>query len=103
MLLNRFPEVLNLVVIFLKYHKLSVSDTEVGSFILGITGEIGGGTVGMWAYSIALGPQTLGAGILLCGLIVGGAMGYAGGEAGGALGEAAGDEIYKAFEQWVRD
>lgn len=47
MLLNRFPEVLNLVVIFLKYHKLSVSDTEVGSFILGITGEIGGGTVGM--------------------------------------------------------
>ncbi|MGK4441742.1 PAAR domain-containing protein [Yersinia proxima] len=73
--------------------------TEAGSFTLGTAGGIGGGAAGMWACSLAIGPQTLGAGILLCGLIVGGAMGYAGGEAGGALGEAVGDEVYKVFEQ----
>lgn len=73
--------------------------TEAGSFTLGTAGGIGGGAAGMWACSIVLGPQTLGAGVLLCGLIVGGAMGYAGGEAGGALGEAVGDEVYKVFEQ----
>ena len=52
------------------------------------------------ACSIALGPQTLSAEFYsLCGLIVGGAMGYAGGESGGALGEVVGNEVYKVFEQ----
>lgn len=44
-LLDRSLDMLNIVVIFLKYHPLSVSDTESASFTLGTAGGIGGGNV----------------------------------------------------------
>ena len=77
--------------------------TEVGSFGVGLGTGIGAGalvsgSVSTTVCSVVLGALTIeaaGAGMLACGVIFTGAVGYAGGEAGGKLGEKAGEVIYE--------
>lgn len=77
--------------------------TEVGSFGVGLGTGIGAGavvsaSVSTTVCSVVLGALTIeaaGAGMLACGVIFTGAVGYAGGEAGGRLGEKAGEVIYE--------
>ncbi|MDV0593492.1 MULTISPECIES: PAAR domain-containing protein [unclassified Enterobacter] len=77
--------------------------TEVGSFGVGLGTGIGAGalvssSVSTTVCSVVLGALTIeaaGAGMLACGVIFTGAVGYAGGEAGGKLGEKAGEIIYE--------
>lgn len=77
--------------------------TEVGSFSVGLGTGIGAGalvsgSVSTTVCSVVLGALTIeaaGAGMLACGVIFTGAVGYAGGEAGGKLGEKAGEVIYE--------
>lgn len=77
--------------------------TEVGSFSVGLGTGIGASalvsdSVSTTVCSVVLGALTIeaaGAGMLACGVIFTGAVGYAGGEAGGMLGEKAGEVIYE--------
>lgn len=77
--------------------------TEVGSFSVGLGTGIGAGalvsgSVSTTVCSVVLGALTIeaaGAGMLACGVIFTGAVGYAGGEAGCKLGEKAGEVIYE--------
>lgn len=77
--------------------------TEVGSFSVGlgsgmVAGALVSGSVSTTVCSVVLGALTIeaaGAGMLACGVIFTGAVGYTGGEAGGKLGEMGGEKIYE--------
>lgn len=73
--------------------------TEGGSFIGAVGGGMAAGTIltGSVASSICvgLGVPTLGAGALVCGLIVVGVGSYAAGTASGRVGEKVGERIYE--------
>ncbi|WP_455424660.1 PAAR domain-containing protein [Dryocola sp. LX212] len=77
--------------------------TEVGSFSVGLgsgmaAGALVSGSVSTTVCSVVLGALTIeaaGAGMLACGVIFTGSVGYAGGELGGKVGEMAGEKVYE--------
>lgn len=77
--------------------------TEVGSFSVGLgtgmgAGALVSGSVSTTVCSVVLGALTIeaaGAGMLACGVIFTGSVGYAGGELGGKFGEMAGEKVYE--------
>ncbi|WP_237391415.1 PAAR domain-containing protein [Dryocola clanedunensis] len=76
---------------------------EVGSFSVGLgsgmaAGALVSGSVSTTVCSVVLGALTIeaaGAGMLACGVIFTGSVGYAGGELGGRFGEMAGEKVYE--------
>ncbi|EMV7410050.1 TPA: PAAR domain-containing protein [Enterobacter soli] len=77
--------------------------TEVGSFGVGLgtgmgAGALVSGSVSTTVCSVVLGALTIevgGAGMLACGVIFTGSVGYAGGELGSKFGEMIGEKIYE--------
>lgn len=77
--------------------------TEIGSFGVGLgsgmaAGALVSGSVSTTVCSVVLGALTIeaaGAGMLACGVIFTGSVGYAGGELGGKFGEMAGEKVYE--------
>jgi uncharacterized Zn-binding protein involved in type VI secretion len=76
---------------------------EIGSFSVGLgsgmaAGALVSGSVSTTVCSVILGALTIeaaGAGMLACGVIFTGSVGYAGGELGGKFGEMAGEKVYE--------
>jgi hypothetical protein len=61
-------------------------------------GALVSGSVSTTVCSVVLGALTIeaaGAGMLACGVIFTGSVGYAGGELGGKVGEMAGEKVYE--------